>query len=348
MLENFAGLDGQVTDGEMRTVKLGSSDREISAIGVGCMGMSGGYGPPDDAESIATIHAALEAGITLIDTGDFYGTGHNEMLIAEALKGGKRSQAFLSVKFGALRAPDGAYAGYDLRPAAVKNFLAYSLRRLNTDYVDLYQPARYDRSVALEETLGAIRDLQQAGFVRHIGLSEVSGRTLKRAAANFPIAALQIEYSLASRSIESEVLPAARALSVPVVAYGVLSRGLLSDTALREQAVPGDIRARMPRFSTQNLPHNRALIAALAAIAKARGASVAQLAFAWLRSRGDDIVPLIGARTRAQLAEALAGCEVVLGADELAAIERALPQGVVAGERYGPAAMKHLDSELPG
>ena len=289
----------------MRKLSIGQNGDEISAIGLGCMGMSGGYGAPDDGESIATIHAALEAGITLIDTGDFYGMGHNEMLIGEALQGAKRGRAFLSVKFGALRAPDGAWLGNDLRPAAVKNFLAYSLRRLKTDYVDLYQPARYDRTVALEDTLGAIADLKQAGFVRHIGLSEVSGKTLKRAAQNFPIAALQIEYSLVSRGIEREVLPAARALSVPVVAYGVLSRGLISAAALSGGAGSGEIRARMPRFSAQNLPRNRALIEALDAVAKARGASLAQLAFAWLRSRGADIVPLIGARTRAQLAEAL-------------------------------------------
>ena len=331
----------------MRKVRIGYGDEEISAIGLGCMGMSGGYGVPDDAESVATIHAALEAGITLLDTGDFYGMGHNEMLIAQALKGGKRERAFLSVKFGAMRGPDGAYGSYDLRPAAVKNFLAYSLRRLNTDYVDLYQPARYDRSVALEDTLGAIADLKQAGYVRHIGLSEVSGRTLTRAAANFPIAALQIEYSLASRGIEREVLPATRALSVPVVAYGALSRGLVSDTALTQGIGAGGIRARMPRFAGENFAHNRALLEALAAIARPRGASLAQLAFAWLRSRGPDIVPLIGARTRAQFAEALAGCEIVLSEDEVAAIERAVPAGAVAGERYGPLAMKHLDSELP-
>jgi pyridoxine 4-dehydrogenase len=195
----------------MRTVKLGFSDQSIPAAGLGCMAMSGGYGTPDDAESIATIHAALEAGITLIDTGDFYGMGHNEMLIGEALKGGKRERAFVSVKFGALRSPDGGWTGYDLRPAGVKNFLAYTLRRLGTDYIDLYQPARYDRTVPIEDTLGAISDLVKAGYVRHIGLSEVSARTLKRAAQNFPIAALQIEYSLASRGIEKSILPAARA-----------------------------------------------------------------------------------------------------------------------------------------
>jgi len=329
----------------MRTLKIGQNGQEITAVGLGCMGMSGGYGPADDAESIATMHAALDAGVAMLDTGDFYGMGHNEMLIGEALKGGKRARAFLAVKFGGMRAPDGTIIGYDLRPAAVKNFLAYSLRRLKTDYVDLYQPARYDRAVALEDTLGAIADLQRAGYVRHIGLSEVSGRTLKRAAANFPIAAMQIEYSLASRGIEEEVLPAARDLHVPVVAYGALSRGLLSNATLNGGAAEGSIRARMPRFSTQNLARNRVLVEALAKIAKARGVSVAQLAFAWLASRGGDIVPLIGARTRTQLADALKGLELALSTEEAMAIEQAMPKDAVAGERYAPSMMKHLDSE---
>ncbi len=311
--------------------------------------MSGGYGPVDDAESIATIHAALDAGVTFIDTGDFYGMGHNEMLLGEALKGGKRSRAFLSVKFDNLRGPDGTQYGYDLRPAAVKTFLAYSLRRLKTDYIDLYMPSRYDRSVALEETLGAIFDLQTAGYVRHIGLSEVSARTLRRAAAVYPVAAPQIEYSLLSRGIEKEVLPAVRELKIPLIAYGVLSRGLISDaTLVNGGANDGEIRSRMPRFSTQNLSRNRELIEALAKIAQARGVTVAQLAFAWSRSRGDDIVPLIGARRRDQLAEALAGLDTELTQEELAAIEQAAPIGSAAGERYGPLAMKHLDSELPG
>jgi pyridoxine 4-dehydrogenase len=332
----------------MRTVKLGNSDREIPAAGLGCMAMSGGYGVPDDAESIATIHAALDAGITLIDTGDFYGMGHNEMLIGEALKGGKRERAFVSVKFGALRSPDGGWTGYDLRPAGVKNFLAYTLRRLGTDYIDLYQPARYDRTVPIEDTLGAISDLVKAGYVRHIGLSEVSARTLKRATQNFPIAALQIEYSLASRAIEKSILPAARALGIPVVAYGVLSRGLLSDATLSEGAAAGAIRSRMPRFGGENFARNRALVAELGKIATLRKVSVSQLAFAWLRTRGDDIVPLIGARTRAQLSDALAGLDLKLTDFELAAIERAIPKDAIAGERYGPAQMKHLDSELAG
>jgi aryl-alcohol dehydrogenase-like predicted oxidoreductase len=332
----------------MRRLRIGHTNDEISAAGLGCMGMSGGYGPTDDAESIATIHAALDAGITYFDTGDFYGMGHNEMLLGEALKGSKRRRAFLSVKFGNLRGPDGGWYGYDLRPAAVKNFLAYSLRRLKTDYIDLYMPSRYDRSVALEETLGAIFDLQTAGYVRHIGLSEISARTLRRAAAVYPVSALQTEYSLLSRGIEREVLPAVRDLKIPLVAYGVLSRGLISDATLTNGGSNGgEIRSRMPRFSAQNLPRNRELIAALSRSAKARGVTVVQLAFAWLRSRGEDVVPLIGARRRGQLAEALAGLEITLTQDELAAIEQAAPLGAAAGERYSPLAMKHLDSELP-
>jgi aryl-alcohol dehydrogenase-like predicted oxidoreductase len=330
----------------MQTLQIGSNGPPIACAGLGCMGFSGGYGPPDDAESIATIHAALDAGLALLDTGDFYGMGHNEMLLGEALKGGRRQRAFLSVKFGAMRGPDGVYAGYDARPLAVKNFLAYSLRRLKTDYVDLYQPARYDRTVPVEDTLGAIADLVKAGYVRNIGQSEVSGATLRRAAALHPIAALQIEYSLVSRGIEHAILPAARELKVPVVAYGVLSRGLLSAATLGGLAFGGEIRARMPRFSADNLPRNRVLIEALAKIAKARGVSIAQLAFAWMRSRGSDIVPLIGARNRAQLSEALAGLALTLCADELAAIEKAVPKGAAAGERYNAAAMKQLDSEL--
>jgi pyridoxine 4-dehydrogenase len=332
----------------MRSLRIGHTSDEISAAGLGCMGMSGGYGPTDDAESIATIHAALDAGITYFDTGDFYGMGHNEMLLGEALKGGKRRRAFLSVKFGNLRGPDGGHYGYDLRPAAVKNFLAYSLRRLKTDYIDLYMPSRYDRSVALEDTLGAIFDLQTAGYVRHIGLSEVSAHTLRRAGAVYPVAALQIEYSLLSRGIEREILPAVRELKIPLVAYGVLSRGLISDaTMVNGGSNGGEIRSRMPRFSTKNMPRNRELIVALSRSAKARGVTVAQLAFAWLRAQGEDVVPLIGARRRDQLAEALAGLQITLTQDELAAIDRAAPVGAAAGERYSPLAMRHLDSELP-
>ncbi len=328
----------------MQKVRLG--DTEVSRLGLGCMAMSGGYGPPDDAESIATIHAALEAGITLIDTGDFYGMGHNEMLLREALKGGKRERVFICVKFGALRGPDGAWLGYDLRPAAVKNFLAYTLRRLGTDHIDLYQPARVDDpAVPIEETIGAIADLIKAGTVRHVGLSEASAPTIRRAHAVHRIAALQIEYSLASRGIEKAILPAARELKIPVVAYSVLSRGLLAGQILSGTPVTGAIRARMPRFQGDNLARNRALVEALAAIAREKGVSVAQLAFAWVLSRGPDIIPLIGARRRDQLVDSLGALAVTLSDDELARIERAVPPEAIAGERYGSAQMAHLDSE---
>lgn len=332
----------------MHKVRLGPNGEELSAVGLGCMGMSGGYGPPDDAESIATIHAALDAGVSFIDTGDFYGMGHNEMLIGQALQGGKRRRAFLSVKFGALCGPDGVQYGYDLRPAAAKNFLTYSLRRLRTDYVDLYQPARYDRTVPIEDTLGAIFDLKAAGYVRHIGLSEVSGQTLRRASRVYPISALQSEYSLLSRGIERAVLPALRDLKIPLVAYGVLSRGLISNAVLENGLAMGEVRARLPRFTPSNFLRNRGLIETLATFAAARGISLVQLAFAWLRARGDYIVPLIGARRREQLAEALSGLQIALTPDEVAEIERAVSQDAVAGERYGPLAMRHLDSEVSG
>ena len=232
----------------MRTRRLGRNGPEVSEMGLGCMGMSGGYGPADDAESIATIHAALEAGVTMLDTGDFYGTGHNEMLIREALGGGKRERAFIALKFGAMRGPDLKFLGDDVRPIAVKNFLAYSLRRLGTDYVDLYQPARLDPAVPVEDTVGAIADMVKAGYIRHIGLSEASAKSIRRAHAVHPIAALQIEYSLVSRDVEKEILPTVRELGIALVAYGVLSRGLISDGAQASKQA-GEIRTRMPRFS---------------------------------------------------------------------------------------------------
>jgi aryl-alcohol dehydrogenase-like predicted oxidoreductase len=314
-------------------------------MGLGCMGMSGGYGPADDAESIATIHAALEAGITMLDTGDFYGSGHNEMLIREALKGGKRERAFIAVKFGAMRGPDLKFLGDDGRPNSVKNFLAYTLRRLGTDHVDLYQPARLDPTVPIEDTIGAIADMVKAGYVRHVGLSEASAKSIRRAHAVHPIAALQIEYSLVSRGIEKEILPTIRELGIALVAYGVLSRGLISDSASQGA---GEIRTRMPRFSAENFPRNMALVRALGAIAREKNASTAQLAFAWMRSRGEDVVPLIGARRRDQLGEALGALDVRPTAADLARIAQAVPADAVAGTRYLPAVLAHMDSEHAG
>ncbi|MFI6477264.1 aldo/keto reductase [Nonomuraea sp. NPDC050663] len=317
---------------------------QTSALGLGCMGMSDLYGPADENESIATIHAALDAGVTLLDTGDFYGMGHNEMLIAKALEGRERPQ--ISVKFGGLRGPDGAWLGYDGRPIAVRNFVAYSLRRLRTDHIDVYRIARVDPEVPIEETVGAIADLVREGYVRHIGLSEVGAETIRRAHAVHPVSDLQIEYSLMSRGIEEEILPACRELGIGVTAYGVLSRGLLSGHWLPERELgAGDFRAHSPRFAGTNLERNLALVEALRTIADGKGVTVAQLAIAWVLGRGDDIVPLIGARRRDRLQEALGALDVSLTEADLAAIEAAVPAGSAAGDRYAPAQMAHLDSE---
>ncbi len=329
----------------MHSKTLGRDGPAVSELGLGCMAMSGIYGPADEAESIATICQAIDAGITLLDTGDFYGMGQNELLIAKALKQVPRSKAFISVKFGALRDPAGGWSGYDGRPAAVKNFLAYTLTRLGVDYIDLYRPARVDPLVPIEETIGAIADLVRAGYVRHIGLSETGVATIHRAQAIHPIADLQIEYSLMSRGIEAAILPTVRQLGIAVTAYGVLSRGLLSGR-VAAAGTPGDIRTtRMPRFAKDNLERNLGLVEALRAIGGEKGATPAQLAIAWVRSRGADIVPLIGARRRDQLAEALDVPQLSLDAKDLARIEAAVPPDQVAGTRYDGAMMAHLDSE---
>lgn len=328
----------------MRTRTLGRNGPVVSEIGLGCMGMSDFYGPADEGESVATIHAAIDAGVTLLDTGDFYGMGHNEMLLGRALKG-KRDQVFIAVKFGALRTPDGAFIGYATQPAAVKTALAYTLRRLGTDYVDLYMPARVDPAVPFEETIGAIAEMVKAGYVRHIGVSEAGAANIRRAQAVHPIAALQIEYSLISRGIEAEILPTVRELGIGVTAYGVLSRGLLSGRIGRDGVDAGDFRGHSPRFQGDNLRRNLELVDALRTLAEAKGATPAQIAIAWARHRGDDIVPLIGARRRDRLAEALKALEIALDPAEMAAIETAVPANAAAGARYPEAQMHHLDSE---
>jgi aryl-alcohol dehydrogenase-like predicted oxidoreductase len=327
----------------VETVALGAGGPQVSRVGLGLMGMSGVYGPADEAESIATIRAALEAGITLLDTGDFYGMGHNELLLRDALRGVDRSGVFIQVKFGGQRDPGGAFVGYDASPAAVKNSLAYSLTRLGTDYVDLYQPARLDPRVPIEDTVGAIAELIQAGYVRYAGLSEMGAATIRRAQAAHPISGLQIEYSLMSRGIEASVLPAVRELGISVTAYGILSRGLLGSGA--RQIGDGDPRRRFPRFQGENLRRNLGLLAAVEKIAGETGATPAQLAFAWVLARGDDIIPLIGTKRRDRLAEALGALELRLGAGELAALEAAVPPGEVAGDRYDAGSMAALDSE---
>jgi aryl-alcohol dehydrogenase-like predicted oxidoreductase len=333
----------------MITRSLGSTGLSVSALGLGCMGMSDFYGPADEAESIATIHASLDAGVTLLDTGDYYGMGHNELLLGRALRGRGRDGVALSVKFGLMRAPDGAIVGLDGRPAAVKNFLAYSLRRLGTDHVDVYRLGRVDPAVPIEETVGAIAEMVEAGHVRHVGLSEAGADTIRRAHATHPIADLQIEYSLLSRGIEAEILPLCRELGVGVTAYGVLSRGLLSGHWSRDRAVAaGDFRQSAPRFTGENLDRNLALVEALRAVADAKDATVTQVAIGWVLSRGQDVVPLVGARRRDRLAEALGALELELTPQDLAAIERAVPPGAAAGDRYHAPQMAALDSERGG
>ncbi len=313
------------------------------------MGMSDFYGPADRAESLATIHTALDAGVQLLDTGDFSGMGHNELLLAEALREVPRDRVQISVKFGALRDPAGNWLGFDGRPAAVRNFVAYSLRRLGTDHIDVYRIARVDPAVPIEETVGAIARLIEEGHVRHLGLSEAGADTLRRACAVHPVADLQIEYSLVSRGIEAEILPACRELGVSVTAYGVLSRGLLSGHWSAGRAQPaGDFRTHLPRFSGENLDRNLALVDRLRTLAEARGATTAQLAIAWVLARGNDIVPLIGARRRDQLTEALGALAIGLEAADLQALDAALPAGSIAGERYSAPQMAHLDSERRG
>ena len=335
----------------MQMRQLGKTGPQVSALGLGCMGMSGMYGPSDRAESVATIHAALDAGITLLDTGDFYGMGHNEMLIGEALAGVPRDRYQLSVKFGAQRGPDGSWIGYDARPAAVKTALAYTLQRLRVDHIDVYRPARLDPNVPIEDTVGAIVDMINAGYVRHVGLSEVGVETIRRAAAVHPIVDLQIEYSLISRGPEAKILPALAELGIAVTAYGVLSRGLISGHWTKGGgAQAGDFRAFSPRFQGEAADHNLMLVEALRAVAETRGVTVAQIAIAWVlaqgsRTLGDSIIPLIGARRRERLTEALGALQIKLSPDDLAAIEQAVPKDAAKGPRYPAPQMASLDSE---
>lgn len=330
----------------MEPRKLGNTGLTVPALGLGLMAMSGAYGPADETESIATIHAALDAGINFLDTGDFYGSGHNEMLIGRALKDVARDQYLLSVKFGGMRSPDGGLVGFDARPAAVKNFLTYSLNRLGTDYIDVYRPARLDTSVPIEETIGAIAEMVQKGYVRHIGLSEVGAETIRRAHKVHPIADLQIEYSLISRGIEEDILPTCRELGISVTAYGVLSRGLISGHFSKDTTgAKGDFRNTAPRFQGENLDHNLVLVETLRGIADRIGATVAQVSIAWVLAKGEDIIPLIGTKRRDRLNEAIGALNVKLTPDDLARIEQAIPADAAAGERYNVHGMATLDSE---
>lgn len=332
----------------MEQRKLGSTGPTVSAFGLGCMGMSDLYGPADRGEAIATVHAALDAGITLLDTGDFYAMGHNEMLVREALKDTSRDKVQISVKFGALRGPAGEFAGMDCRPIAIKNFLAYSLQRLGTEYIDIYRPARLDPNVPIEETIGGLAELVKAGYIRHIGLSEVGSDTIRRAHAVHPIADLQIEYSLIERGIERDILRTCRELGIGITAYGVLARGLISGHWAKDGGKAGkDYRLMTPRFQGANLDANLALVEQLRAVANDIRATPAQVAIAWVAAQGQEIVPLVGARTRTRLAEALGATKVTLTQAHLAALAKAFPPDVAAGTRYAAEQMAHLDSEKP-
>jgi len=328
---------------EMR--RLGRGGPEVSAIGLGGMAMSGVYGPADRSEAFATIRTALDAGITLIDTGDFYAMGHNEMLIGEALRGVPRDRYQLSVKFGAMRDPGGMWSGYDARPAAVKNFLAYTLQRLGVDHIDIYRPARLDPEVPIEDTVGALAQCIEAGWVRYVGLSEVGPETLRRASAAHPICDLQIEYALTTRNIEKAVLPACRELGIGITAYGVFSRGLLTGGWQPGEDAPGDFRSHAPRFQGEAAERNLGVAAELARIAQGFGLTAGQLALAWVLAQGDDIVPLVGARRPSRITEAVEALEKGLGAEQLAELEAAIPPDAIEGERYAPAQMAMLDSE---
>ncbi len=330
-----------MTENQAKTTKLGQTGPEVFPLGLGCMGMSGMYGATDDAESVATIRAAIDAGVTLIDTGDFYGMGHNEMLVGRAIAG-RRDRVLLSVKFGALRGPDGNWLGIDTRPAAVKTFCAYSLKRLGVDVIDVYRPSRLDPAVPIEDTIGAVADLVKAGYVRHIGLSEVGAETIARAQRVHPIVDLQIEYSLASRGPERSIFPALARLGIGATLYGIFSRGLLTGSKPQDRR---DFRAYLPRFAPGNLGHNDAVVAQLQRFAADRGMSAAQLAIAWARARQPGFVPLVGAKTRQQLADALGAIDKPLSPSDAAALEALVPEGAVAGTRYGTEQMAHLDSE---
>jgi aryl-alcohol dehydrogenase-like predicted oxidoreductase len=321
----------------MQTRKLGRHGATVSAIGLGCMRMSNMMqekqpAPEADVESVATIEAALDAGITFLNTGDFYGVGHNETLVAKAIER-RRDQAFISVKFGAQVSPSGKILGIDGRPNSVKSFASYSLRRLGVDYIDLYQPARADPTVPYEDTIGAVADLIKEGKVRHLGVSEIDANLLRRAHRVHPVTALEIEYSLACRFIEDEILPTARELEIGLVAYSVVTQGLLTGS-MKQGLAPGGVTAAFPRFQGENLTKNLETVSFLEQMAQAKGLTPAQLAIAWVLAQGDDIVPLVGMSRRSHLPENLRALDVVFERDDLAALDRAFAPGAIVGDRY--------------
>ena len=327
---------------EMRT--LGQNGPRVSAMGLGCMRMSSITGPQSntDEEVIATIRAALEAGINFLNTGDFYGMGHNELLVRRAIEG-RRAQALISVKFGALRSPSGQMLGVDARPNAVKNFAAYSLQRLGVDVIDIYQPGRIDPNVPVEETVGAIADLIKDGKVRYLGLSETGVENIRRAHKVHPVTALEIEYSLGTRFIEKEILPTVRELGIGLVAYGVVGQGLLTGS-VRNDLPPNDVRRQFPKFDQENLPKNLEKVSILERMAREKNCTTSQLAIAWVLSRGKDIVPLVGMSRRSSLVENLKAFDVTLTKEDLDDLNASFALGAISGDRY-PTHMKHLTAK---
>ena len=324
----------------MKSIQLGKTGPIVTAPGLGTMGMSDMYGTKEtrnDAESIETIRTALDMGINFLDTGDYYGMGHNELLIRDALKG-RREKPVISVKFGALRSPSGEWLGFDTRPEAVKTFAAYSLNRLGIDAIDIYQPGRIHPAIPIEDTVGAIADLVQQGKVKFIGLSEASPDLIRRAHKVHPITAVEVEYSLASRVIENELLQVCRELGIGVVAYGVLSRGLLSGE-LTGKFAPGDFRAHAPRFTGENFDENKKRVAVLQDMAKEKGCTASQLALAWVLHQGNDILPLFGTTKKIRLKENMDAAKIVLSDEELSMLDRNFPEGAFSGTRYAAPQM---------
>jgi len=324
-----------------RSTALGKTGPSVFPVGLGCMALSGVYGPAEDAESVATIRHAIDRGVTLLDTGDFYGNGHNELLLRRALDG-LRDKVQLSVKFGVMRGPDGAALGIDNRPTAVKNFATYSLRRLGVEVIDIYRPARLDPQVPIEDTVGAIADLIKGGFVRHIGLSEVGVDTIRRASRVHPIVDLQIEYAIATRGPEASIFPALAELGMSATLYGIFSRGLLTGS---KPSGKGDFRQHLPRFAGSQGAKNASVVDKFHVFGADRRLTPAQLALAWVLAKQPTLVPIVGARTRAQLDDALVALDKPLSASDVAALEAIVPRDAIGGTRYPAEHMDHLDSE---